>query len=114
MEYCPVVSMEASLTHKSSSSHAQATLLKKTCSLGMGSVCAHGSVPFRIDSWCPTLSFLFFSVRDDFKAERDSLAERYAMLQRSLAQSEEDEEKLDAVGAQLRSQVRKYSGASTL
>ncbi|CAM9144616.1 unnamed protein product, partial [Hapterophycus canaliculatus] len=39
------------------------------------------------------------------KAERDSLAERYAMLQRSLAQSEEDEEKLDAVGVQLRSQV---------
>ncbi|CAN0190282.1 unnamed protein product [Pylaiella littoralis] len=39
------------------------------------------------------------------KAERDSLAERYAMLQRSLAQSEEDEEKLDVVGAQLRSQV---------
>ncbi|CAM9746181.1 unnamed protein product, partial [Scytosiphon promiscuus] len=38
-------------------------------------------------------------------AERDSLAERYAMLQRSLAQSEEDEEKLDAVGVQLRSQV---------
>lgn len=40
------------------------------------------------------------------KAERDSLAERYSMLQRSLAQSEEDEEKLDAAGAQLRSQVR--------
>lgn len=29
------------------------------------------------------------------------------MLQRSLAQSEEDEEKLDAAGAQLRSQVRR-------
>lgn len=40
------------------------------------------------------------------QAERDSLAERYSMLQRSLAQSEEDEEKLDAAGAQLRSQVR--------
>ncbi|CBJ31769.1 conserved unknown protein [Ectocarpus siliculosus] len=39
------------------------------------------------------------------KEERDSLAERYAMLQRSLAQSEEDEEKLDAMGTQLRSQV---------
>ena len=39
------------------------------------------------------------------QAERDSLAERYAMLQRSLAQSEEDEEKLDALGGQLRSQV---------
>lgn len=40
------------------------------------------------------------------QAERDSLAERYSMLQRSLAQSEEEEEKLDAVGAQLRNQVR--------
>eukprot|EP00904_Undaria_pinnatifida_P003878 jgi/Undpi1/13491/HiC_scaffold_8.g03150.m1 len=39
------------------------------------------------------------------KAEQDSLTERYAMLQRSLAQSEEDEGKLDALGGQLRSQV---------
>lgn len=40
------------------------------------------------------------------QAEQDSLTERYAMLQRSLAQSEEDEGKLDALGGQLRSQVR--------
>lgn len=37
--------------------------------------------------------------------ERDSLAERYTMLQRSLGQTQEDEEKLDAAGAQLRKQV---------
>lgn len=31
------------------------------------------------------------------------------MLQRSLAQSEEDEEKLDALGGQLKTQVRQFS-----
>ncbi|CAM9386456.1 unnamed protein product [Ascophyllum nodosum] len=43
------------------------------------------------------------------KAERHALAERYTILQRSLAQSEEDEQKLDAIGVQLNNQMELLS-----